>query len=120
MAHTSRYSFSGQARLAQDTGLSRAAVSRMLSGQSSPSFALVLAVTAALEKQLGKRIDPRELLTFSGEYPTASVCALCGCRGCLPDEAYRPDGTLRPEFRRVRPGEWSLPLPRTTSPPGTA
>jgi len=107
MVHINRYAFQGQARLAADAGVSRSAVSRFLSGQSSPSFSLVFALTAALEQQLGKRIDPRELLTFSGVYPTPCVCDLVGCRGCLPEEVYSEDGTVKPEYRSLKPGAWS-------------
>ncbi len=113
LAHTNRYAFSGEARLARDAGLSRSAVSRFLSGKSNPSFALVMAITRALEQQLGKRIDPRELISLDGAYPTPSVCKLCCCRGCLPKEAYAADDTLKPEYQNVRSGEWSLrPSPK--------
>ncbi len=86
MAHTTRYAFDGCTRLAQDIGVHPATLSRVLSGKRSPSFALMCALAAALEQELGRSLDPRELLTFSGSYPTPSVCELCGCRGC----AYSP------------------------------
>ena len=110
MAHINRYTIQGQARLAADAGISRSAVSRCLRGESNPSFSLVMAMTTALEAQVGRRIDPRELLTFDGRYPTPSVCDLVGCRGCLPDEVYADDDTVKPEYRHVKPGAWNLPL----------
>ena len=108
MAHTTRYAFKGESRLAADAGVSKSAVSRLINGQSSPSFALVCGLTRALEKQLGKHLDPRELLSFDGTYPTPSVCQLAGCKGCLPSAAYDEEGRLRPQFKDVKPGEWSL------------
>lgn len=108
MIHTTRYSFMGQARLAEDAGVSRSAVSRVLSGKSNPSFALVMALHTTLEKELGKRIDPREALSLDGSYPTPSVCKLVGCKGCLPSEFYDRDDNLKKEFKGATPGLWSL------------
>lgn len=107
MMHTNRYAFKAQARLASDCRVAPSTICRLLTGQSSPSFALVTAIADALEKQLKRRIDPRELVSINGEYATPWTCALCGCGGCLPDEAYDEDDRLRPEYRDVRPGEWT-------------
>lgn len=113
MAHTNRYAFKGESRLAADAGVSKSAVCRLLNGQSSPSFALVSSLARALEPHLqnglgGQRLDPHELISLDGTYPTASACALAGCRGCLPAEAYDEDNRLRPQFRGMVPGQWSL------------
>lgn len=83
MAHTTRYAFGGESRLARDAGVSKSALSRLVNGLSHPSFNIVCALTAALEKQLGRPVDPREILSLHGHYPTASVCELCGCKGCF-------------------------------------
>jgi hypothetical protein len=85
----------------------------LLNGQSSPSFALVSAITRTLEPHLqgglkGKRLDPHELISFDGTYPTASACELAGCRGCLPQEAYDDEGCIRPEFKDMKPGQWAV------------
>lgn len=117
MAHLSRYSFQGQARLAKDAGVSRSAVCRLINGRSSPSFALVLALTRALEQQLGKRVDPRELLSMDGSYPTPSVCELVGCKGCLPDAVYDEKDCIKPQYRHVKPGQWST-VPELAAQPG--
>ena len=101
MEHVPTYSFQGQARLATDAGVSRSAVSRLLAGKAAPSFAVTVAVTAALERRLGLRLDPRELVSFDGNYPTDSVCELCGCRGCMPAAAYDADDRMKPEFRNL-------------------
>ena len=114
MAHTSRYSIRGQARLAEDAGVSRSTVCRFLSGQANPSFALVMVLTRALEERLGRRVDLRELVSLDGIFPTPSVCELCGCRGCLPPQAWAPDDTLRPEYRNVRSGQWPSSLPASS------
>ena len=84
MAHTSRYAFQGETRLAHDAGVSKSAVSRLLRGHSNPSFALVVALTRALEKRVGRPLDPRDLISLDGHYPTATACELAGCKGCLP------------------------------------
>jgi len=114
MAHTTRYAFKGESRLATDAGVSKSAVSRLLNGQSSPSFALVSALTKAFSKRLNLLLDPHEMISFDGSYPTPSVCELCGCRGCLPSEAYDEENRLRPEWKDIQPGRWSV-LPRPTS-----
>lgn len=111
MIHAPRYSFQGQARLACDAGVSRSTISRLLGGRINPSFRLAQAVTAALEKSLKCPLDPREVLSPDGTYPTPSGCELAGCRGCMPEEAYDKEGRLRPEYRDLRPGDWSLSRP---------
>lgn len=118
MAHTTRYAFQGETRLANDAGVSKSAVSRLLTGQSSPSFALVVALTKALEKRLGRPLDPRDLISLDGSYPTATACELAGCRGCLPSEAYDEQNRLKLEYKDVKPGQWatSLLLPATSIP----
>ncbi len=118
MEHTTRYAFKGEARLAADSGVSKSALNRLLNGHSSPSFALVSLLTKALEQQLSnggepRRLDPRDLVSLDGTYLTPSVCALAGCRGCLPSAAYDEHEKLRPEYKDVKPGQWSLPQPST-------
>lgn len=111
MAHTTRYAFKGETRLAADAGVSKSAVCRLLNGQSSPSFALVVAITHALEKHLKRRLDPRDLISLDGAYLTTSACELAGCKGCLPTEAYDENNRLKPEFKHIKPGQWSVALP---------
>ena len=110
MAHTTRYAFQGESRLANDAGVSKSAVSRLLTGQSSPSFALVVALTKELEKRLGRPIDPRDLISLDGNYPTATACELAGCKGCLPAEAYDEQNRLKPEYKNVKSGQWAVSL----------
>ena len=117
MVHVSRYAFEGQARLAADVGVSRSTISRFLRGHTLPSYALVEAVARALSARAGRPLAPRELVSFDGTYPTPSTCALVGCRGCLPEQAYDSHGELLPEWREAKPGDWSR-FPETSSPQG--
>ena len=110
MVHTSRYSFEGPARLAADLGVPRSTVSRLLSGRSHPSFGLALATLNRLEEATGHSLDAREVFSLDGSYPTPSVCDLLGCRGCLPDEVYDRDDSVKPEFAQLRSGRWP-PVP---------
>jgi len=106
MVHTSRYSFQGPARLAADLGVPRSTVLRMLRGQTHPSFGLALAALNRLEEATGHSLDAREVFSLNGSYPTPSVCDLLGCHGCLPDEVYDRDDSVKPEFQHVRSGLW--------------
>lgn len=107
LAHTTRYAFKGESRLAKDSGVSRSALNRVVSGQSSPSFALVSAITRILERSLGCRIDPHDVVSLDGTYPTPLVCGVMGCHGCLPDFAYDAGQNIKPEWQGVAPGQWS-------------
>jgi len=62
MVHAPRYSIQGIARLAADSGVSRTAVSRLISGHRRPAYLVVLRVVASLERDLGVTIDPREIV----------------------------------------------------------
>jgi transcriptional regulator with XRE-family HTH domain len=97
--HISWYGFKTQARLAQDSGVSPAAISRLIRGQSQPSLALALRVTAALSRRAGRDLDVREVFSLDGSYPTPT-CALMGCRACLPTEAYDEDDNLKPSYQK--------------------
>ena len=108
MVHVSRYSFQGRARLAADAGVSRSTISRMINGQTSPSHALVQAVTEALAVNLRKPLVPRDLFSSDGSYHERSGCRLSGCTGCLPETAFDAHGRRRVEWLNARPGEWSL------------
>lgn len=106
--HIPWYGFRTQVRLAQDSGVSEAAISRLLRGESQPSLVVALQVAQAVEKRLGRRLDVRELFSLDGQFPTAFPCQLAGCPNCLPDLFYDEADALRRECRDVRPGQWSL------------
>jgi transcriptional regulator with XRE-family HTH domain len=109
MVHTDRYAFKGMSRLALDAGISKSALSRFIRGERRPSYLLVTRVVGALERELGRTIDPREVVTEEARYPTEFPCAVAGCSGCLPDWAYTEGDELKPEYRAVRPGSWTEP-----------
>ncbi len=108
LIHTKWYAFKGEARLAHDSRISKAGLSRIINGQSAPSFRVLCKIIAALEKEVGRPIDPREIVSFTGTYPTPSVCDLVGCRGCLPDAAYLDNDERRPGFSDEMKGQWSV------------
>lgn len=106
MSHANSYMFWGVSKLARDAGLSPSSVSRLINQRLNPSFLLVARITAALEAELGYRIDPRELVAENGVFLTRHVCDVVGCPGCMPDAAYDADGTRRTAFKNVQPGKW--------------
>ena len=114
LPHIPWYSIEGPARLAADVGVSRSTISRLMSGKCSPSYRLVAAVSEALSRRLDASLDealpspldPREIFTTDGTYPTPSACDLCHCSGCLPDYAFRSSGERYPEYRHMQPGDW--------------
>ncbi len=107
MAHISRYaSRHGVERLSQDAGLSRSSVSRLIHNEGNPSFLAVARLTGALEKHLGRRIDPRDLLAEGGRFLTHFACEVSGCRGCLPEIATDEFGDLKRAFEGIRAGAW--------------
>lgn len=106
-AHTTRYAFKGVARLARDAGVSPSAVSRLINGKMNPSFLMVARITGALERELGYRIDPRDLVAENGEFLRRYACDLIdGCRGCLPESATDEFGDTKEAFKGIEPGRW--------------
>ena len=114
LVHVPWYSIEGQARLATDTFLSQATVSRIICGINNASTGAQSAIADAISYRLKIPIVPCELFSPSGFYPTMSCCQLCGCTGCLPPWAWDEDtDELLPAWEFVTPGVWSLA-------PGTA
>jgi hypothetical protein len=107
--HIPWYGFRTQARLAADAGISPSSVSRMIRGCSQPTISAALKVTAALSFRLNRTLDLREVFSPDGTYPTPNVCDLVGCLSCMPPTAYDSDDDLKPEYRDVVAGTWSLP-----------
>ena len=94
MENVDRYMIDGRRRLMEDTGLSRTEVHRLVTGDCNPSYRVVLAVVEALERQVGERIDPREILSYGGAFER-TVCAITRCRGCPVCKPYQAPPALR-------------------------
>ena len=107
LLHIPWYSIEGFARLATDVNVSRSTISRLTGGRQQPSFRLAQAIADAVSLRLSKTVSPRELFSEDGTFPTGSTCELCGCKGCLPPEAYdeRSD-RLKPAWKDAKPGDW--------------
>jgi len=120
LSHGTRFAFAGQARLAAACGVSRSTINRTVTGKTRPSLSLAQKIAAAVSADLGLTVCTRELFSPDGSYPTPSGCALCGCAGCLPEEAYDARGGLRDAYRDANPGDWSLApsLPAGAGRPG--
>jgi hypothetical protein len=108
LIHSWRYAFEGQARLAADVGVSRSTICRLIAGKRIPSDRLVQAITDALSEDMGIPLNARDLFSPDGTYPTCSGCKLCGCDGCLPEEAYDAKGNRKPGYENMQAGDWSL------------
>lgn len=107
LVHIPYYAIEGQRRLAADCGVARSTISRLVRGSLSPSYQLAEAVTRAISRRMGVPLDPREVFSRDGTYPTPRVCDVTpDCTGCFPDEAYDAEGTMRPEYAAMLPGDW--------------
>ena len=108
LRHTTRYAFEPQARLAHDVHVSRSTISRIVNGRCQPSFLLAARIAEALAADLGCPIQARDVFSPDGTFAEPSGCRLCGCKGCLPEEAFDRHGNRTAAFRGQKPGEWSL------------
>jgi transcriptional regulator with XRE-family HTH domain len=106
MAHSSTLAFGGVQRLAQFAGVSPASISRIICGLQNPTFLMVARITAVLEEDFGRRIDPRDLVAENGQFLTRFACDLVGCRGCYPDAATDQFGYQSPAYEGVNKGQW--------------
>ena len=108
LPHVPYYSFYGVARLAEDVGVARSTISRLLRRQHLPSYQMAASITKAVSMRFGEQIDMRELFTPDDTYPTPSTCRLMGCPGCLPATAWcERTNRLKPTWRKARPGRWT-------------
>ncbi len=107
MIHVPYYACDGSPRLALDASVDRSTVTRLKRSALNPSFAMVARLTAAIEKRVGCRIDPRDLFAENGQFLTPHICDLFPtCNGCLPDAALNEFGELQPLFHGIGKGEW--------------
>ena len=94
-----------RARLAHASGVSRATMLRLFAHQITPTFPVIWKITRAVEKHFaqeldGKPLDPRELFSLDGAYPTPSACTLIGCPGCKTAHAIRQKQAYRQQAQR--------------------
>lgn len=94
LGHMPDFWFNPTRRLAQEAGVSMTAIQRLIAGKSSPSYSLVWSIAKVLEKHLGKPINPMEIVSIDGTYPTLSVHDLCDCIGCTPPRVYQGKQSL--------------------------
>lgn len=64
--------------LARETGLPRVTLRRIINGTVCPDFLTVAIITASIERQIRKRLDPREIVAFNGEFLTPDLDDLLG------------------------------------------
>jgi transcriptional regulator with XRE-family HTH domain len=107
LAHHDKFAFKGVSRLAREARVSPASVSRLINGKMNPSFLMVARLTEALERHLGFRIDPRDLIAENGRFLEPFVCELMSCAGCLPEIATDEFGDIKPTYQDVKPGQWA-------------
>ena len=106
ITHVPRYSGRVRMRLSADSGVPKTTLRRLLKGHCNPSFLIVCRVISAIERQTGKRLDPRELFSEGGAFLSDYVCEAMDCSGCLPEESHDSEGNLTPKYKDVRPGQW--------------
>lgn len=107
MIHCPRYAFRGVSRLARDSQLAKSTVNRLIRGKTNPLYSTIEKIVKAVGHEVGRTLPQEELVTTTGKYPTPYVCPLLNCAGCLPDEAYKSDGSIRPSWTDVEPGRWT-------------
>lgn len=107
LAHVPRYSFKRLQRLSTDAKVSKAALSRILRGASEPCYQTLVRIADAIGSHLGIRLDLRELVSKTGEYPTRFVCDLTRCKGCLPGFVFDEHGRVKPRYRNLKAGMWT-------------
>jgi len=61
-----------------ETGLPRVTLCRIIDGSVCPDFLTVAIITDAIERRIGKRFDPREVVAFNGEFLTPNLDNLLG------------------------------------------
>lgn len=86
--------------------MSSSTISRINAGKLRGGVVLLHRIMDALEKDLGVRIESRDLFAEDGRFLTRFTCDLVGCRGCYPEQAFDEFGDLKLAFARIKPGKW--------------
>jgi len=102
MLHLTRYnSGATTSRLAAHAGLSKSTVSKLIHGKTNPLYVTAHRVVKCLEAAAGRRLKYDEVFSISGAYPTAFVCTLMRCPGCIPPWLFELHDGI------TRSGKWS-------------
>jgi len=105
MMHTSRYSVEGKAKLARDCGVSKTTIQDLIAGTHNTTYTVLNAVLEALGREVGRTLDVRELVSFDGKFERP-ICAVVGCRNCLPLESTLESGRIAPDYVGIKAGQW--------------
>jgi hypothetical protein len=109
--HLPRYWIKGGAsRLARDVAVSKSTISHLIRGKSHPLYGTASRLVKCLERELGFPLNPNEVFSDDGTYPTEFVCTLAGCNkgyGCSPEHCYQPDSSENLLLRRIQRGQWT-------------
>lgn len=92
--------------MAADTGISRSTIWRLMHEDYPPPLVVISKVAAALEKELNRRIDLRDIVAENGTFLTKFCCDVVGCKGCLPETATDEWQHIKEVYKSIRPGEW--------------
>jgi DNA-binding XRE family transcriptional regulator len=104
MIHLRRYWSMGASILARDVGVSKSTISHLLRGKSNPLYSTASRVVKCLESQLGFPLNPDEVFSKDGSYPTPYVCMLVGCKGCSADAFLDSAHQIRPGVKKIERG----------------
>ena len=105
LRHVPRYAIDGPIKLARDVGIGKTTIYDIIHRRRAPGYWIVIKITHLLGVKLGKRLHTDDLFSLTGDYPT-SACEVCGCKGCLPDEVFNPDGSRKPEYAHLKGGDF--------------
>lgn len=107
LIHLERYWSMGASILAVDAGVSKSTISHLLRGKSHPLYSTARRVVKCLEREFGSNLDPDEVYSEDGSYPTTFVCALMGCPGCDDSRFFDRNDSVLPGLHRIERGRWT-------------
>lgn len=104
MIHVARYWSMGASILARDVGVSKSTISHLLRGKSNPLYSTASQVVKCLERELSFPLNPDEVFSKDGSYPTPYVCMLVRCKGCYADAFLGSSRLFKPGIKRIERG----------------
>jgi hypothetical protein len=89
MAHTNRYAFKGESRLAADAGVSKSLCAASSTARVAPPSLWSRPLLAPWNRTCsagleGRRLDPHELISLDGTYPPPPPAPLPAARDACP------------------------------------